>query len=289
VNFIKKRREDFIIVDNNIDNAYIYIYDFFYRYSELHMKIIFHEKFYESDYADNSASVPGRMEAIMDAIGNDSTLEIVRPGQAEYEDLLLAHTSVYVDSVKSNKKLYNIALLSAGAAITAADIGITGEPAFACLRPPGHHASRNSAWGYCAFCNMGIALLRLKQQRRIESAFILDFDAHTGDGTKDVLTDWKECQILNPYSSSSGEYIKEIEAFVKEIPSVDIVCVCAGFDSYQKDAGAKLSTFDFYNIGFIMKNFAKRAAGNRRFAILEGGYYLPDLGKNVLSFCQGFA
>jgi len=252
------------------------------------MKILFHDKFYESDYADNGASVPGRLEAIMGVIGRESAFEIVRPQPANEEDVLLAHTPPYVDAVKSNHRLYDMAAFAAGAAIMAAEIAITGEPAFACLRPPGHHADRESAWGYCVFCNMGIALLKLKQQRKIESAFVLDFDAHTGDGTKAVLLNWKECIILNPYADNSQSYIQEIQNFVKEIPSVDIIGVCAGFDSYQKDVGRTLSTFDFYVIGVLMKKFAKRAASHRRFAILEGGYYLPDLGKNVLAFCQGF-
>ncbi len=225
----------------------------------------------------------------MECVGRDKGLEMILPGAATYEDLLEAHSPEYVASVQSNAPLYEMAALSAGAAIAAADIGVTGEPAFACLRPPGHHASRNSAWGYCVFNNMAIGLLRLRKQRRIASACILDFDAHTGDGTKEILAGWKECKILNPYAENRELYLREIEAFVKDIPSVDIVAVCAGFDAYLKDVGAKLSTFDFYNIGFIMKQFAKRAAHNRRFAVLEGGYYLPDLGKNVLSFCQGFA
>jgi acetoin utilization deacetylase AcuC-like enzyme len=117
---------------------------------------------------------------------------------------------------------------------------------------------------------------------------VLDFDAHTGDGTKNVLSDWKECRILNPYAESNEAYIKEIQDFIKDIPAIDIIGVCAGFDSYQKDVGRKLATFDFYRIGVLMKQFAQRAACRRRFAILEGGYYLPDLGKNVLAFCQGF-
>jgi len=252
------------------------------------MKILFHEKFYESDYADNGASVPGRMEAIMDVIGKENSFEQVRPRPADEEEVLLAHTQEYVDAIKSDRRLYDMAILAAGAAIMASDIGITGEPAFACLRPPGHHAYRESSWGYCVFSNMGIALLRLKQQKRIESAFILDFDAHTGDGTKEVLSGWKECHILNPYADNSQEYIRGIQSFVRDIPSVDIVGVCAGFDSYQKDVGRKLATSDFYMIGVIMKQFARRAAHQRRFAILEGGYFLPDLGKNVLAFCQGF-
>jgi len=181
-----------------------------------------------------------------------------------------------------------MAMLAAGAAIDAATIAFSGEAAFACLRPPGHHAHRDSAWGYCVFSNMAIALLHLRQEGKINSAFVLDFDAHTGDGTKDVLSTWDECHILNPYAGDSNAYIDEIQQYIAGVPTVDIVCVCAGFDSYYKDVGRKLTTFDFYRIGVIMKQFAKKAAHQRRFAILEGGYYLPDLGKNVLAFCQGF-
>ena len=252
------------------------------------MKILFNDKFYESDYANDGASITGRMEAIMSEIRTDSAFEIVCPKTASEDDLRLAHTQVYVDTVKSNGPLYDMAKFAAGAAIEAADIAIGGEAAFACMRPPGHHANRDSAWGYCVFSNMAIALLQLKQQRKIESAFVLDFDAHTGDGTKDVLSDWKECIILNPYADSSKAYLQEIQDFIQGIPAVDIIGVCAGFDSYLKDVGRKLATFDFYMIGVLMKQFAQRAASRRRFAILEGGYYLPDLGKNVLAFCQGF-
>ena len=254
----------------------------------MEMKILFDDKFYQSDYAHDCASTPGRMEAIMSVLGTEYGFELVCPPPANEEELLLAHTQAYVYKIKANNALYDMAKLAAGTAITAADIAMSGEPAFGCLRPPGHHANRNSAWGYCVFCNMGIALLQLKKQGKIESAFVLDFDAHTGDGTKDVLTDWKECIILNPYADNSQAYIQEIEDCVSGIPAVDIVCVCAGFDSYLQDVGRKLTTFDFYRIGLLMKQFAKRAAQNRRFAILEGGYYLPDLGRNVLAFCQGF-
>jgi len=252
------------------------------------MKIIFDDKFYESGYADDCASVSGRLEAVMAVLGAEPSFEILRPQPADDAVVGLVHSSEYVDSVRSNSPLYTMATLAAGAAFGAATVALTGEPAFACLRPPGHHAHRDSAWGYCVFSNMGIALSQLRHEGKIESAFVLDFDAHTGDGTLDVLSNWKECRILNPYAGDSEAYIKEIQEYVKDIHAVDIVGVCAGFDSYYKDAGRKLTTFDFYRIGVIMKQFAKKAAQGRRFAILEGGYYLPDLGKNVLAFCQGF-
>ncbi|HWQ67847.1 MAG TPA: hypothetical protein VN372_13395 [Methanospirillum sp.] len=252
------------------------------------MKIVFHDKFYETDYANDGAAEPGRMESIMEAIGREKTFEIVRPESAGEDELLLAHSLQYINAVRPDSKRYAMAVLAAGAASMAAEIGFSGEPSFAVVRPPGHHASPDSAWGYCTFCNMGIALLNLKAQGKIKSAFILDFDAHTGDGTKAVLSDWKECRILNPYADTSARYIKEIQNCIQEISSVDIVGVCAGFDTYEKDIGRKLSTHDYYTIGVLMKEFAQKVAHGRRFAILEGGYFQPDLGKNVITFCKGF-
>jgi len=135
---------------------------------------------------------------------------------------------------------------------------------------------------------MGIALLKLKEQRLIGSAFVLDFDAHTGDGNIDVLSEWKEARILNPMADSNKDYLERIEDYVSNIQHVDVVAASAGFDSYEKDLGKKLTTFDFYLIGRLLRKLAQRMGHQRRFAILEGGYYLPDLGKNVLAFCQGF-
>ena len=70
------------------------------------MKILFDDKFYNSDYADNGASVPGRMESIMKVIGKERDFEIVRPRPADEGEVLLAHTSHHVDSVKPNSRLY---------------------------------------------------------------------------------------------------------------------------------------------------------------------------------------
>jgi len=252
------------------------------------MKIVFSEKFFESDYASDAASVPGRLEGIVDSLRRDSSMFFMLPQPAVEEDILRAHTQKLYDEARIDQKRFDMAMLAAGASIQAAESGFFSEPAFACIRPPGHHASRNESWGYCVFCNMAVALLSLQARKMIDSAFVLDFDAHTGDGTKDVLSDWKNCHILNPYQETSETYMKEIQTFTAGISEVGVVAVCAGFDTYEKDVGRKLSTFDFYQIGFHMKQFALRAASGRRFAVLEGGYYLPDLGKNVLAFCQGF-
>lgn len=252
------------------------------------MKIVFNKSFNNSEYVYDAASEPGRMEAIMGFIERDSKYPIVQNVSAVYSDIARVHESQYIDSIKKNPALYDMALLSAGGAIMASQIAMDSEPAFACIRPPGHHAHPSFAWGYCSFCNMAIALTKLRHEGRIASAFVLDFDAHGGDGTIHCLSDWKEVIILNPMAEDRDKYVALIESFVKQIEYVDIIAVNAGFDSYEKDVGGKLASFDFYRIGYILKLLSKKIGHNRRFAILEGGYYLPDLGKNVLSFCQGF-
>lgn len=151
------------------------------------MKTVFHEDFKRTDYASNGASVPGRMEVIITALVKEGRYEVVSPEPALYEDLARAHSRTHIADIAKDALLFKMASLAAGGAILTSAIAFKGEPAFACIRPPGHHASRNSSWGYCAFCNMGIALLKLKEEGLIESAFILDFDAHKGDGNVDVL------------------------------------------------------------------------------------------------------
>lgn len=252
------------------------------------MKIIFSEEFFESDYAKNGASERGRIETIIKSLEEEKEFQFVKPTPIAETDILLGHSPQYLGQVKADAKLFRMACLSAGAAIMASEIAMAHEPAFACIRPPGHHASFASSWGYCVFGNMGLALLRLKERGLISSAFVLDFDAHTGDGTINILQKFPECTILNPYREKREEYLKEIEECSKSLTRADIIGVCAGFDTYIKDVGRKLTTFDFYQIGYLMKKTAQRLANGRRFAILEGGYYLPDLGKNVLAFCQGF-
>lgn len=216
-----------------------------------------------------------------------SKYEIIEPKPANIEQIALAHTEKYINSIKMRDKLFDMAKLSTGSAILASEIAMNGEFAFSCNRPPGHHAYSNMGWGYCHFSNLAIALLNLRNQNKIKSAFVLDFDAHTGDGTISILKEWKQVKILNCFAENNKKYIAEIKSTIENLSSVDIVAVSAGFDSYVKDVGKKLETFDYFTIGSILNKFAKEKANNRLFAILEGGYYIPDLGKNVLSFIDG--
>lgn len=256
------------------------------------MRVIFHQAFHESNYSgdeyDNGAA-EGRLVNLMHALCIDGRYEVDIPCPAAREDLLRGHTEAHVSTIEQTKpRLFAMASLAAGAAILASERALSGIPCFACVRPPGHHASRAQSWGHCTFSNVALALLRLRDREQINSAFVVDFDLHTGDGTKDVLRDWPQAQVYNTYGDSATELLQNLEHRLQAAPQVDLLAVSAGFDGYIHDLGGKLSTEDYFSIGRLLQGYAIRLGHQRRFAVLEGGYYLPDLGKNALAFCRGF-
>lgn len=255
------------------------------------MRVVFHETFHQSGYSEephDNAATPERLVGIMRALREDGRYAVDGADPATRADLLRGHTESRVALVEANPRLFPIAALAVGAAIRASELAMANEAAFACVRPPGHHASRNSAWGHCTFGNVALALLRLRDAGRIASATVVDFDLHTGDGTIDVLRGWQDANVINPYGDTAADYLANLERQLAESPQVDMLAVSAGFDGYLLDLGRKLSTENYFTIGRLLQGHAIRLGHQRRFAVLEGGYYLPDLGRNVLSFCRGF-
>jgi len=245
------------------------------------MKIIFHEK-YEQVYSHDPAAKAGRIDNIVEALKG---YEFVQPEPATEEDLFLVHSKSLIDSVKEDKLAFEVASLAAGGAIKAADIALT-EPAFGLIRPPGHHAGRDFNGGFCFFNNMAIAIQRLIKQRKISKALIVDIDLHYGNGTYDILDGRQDVIFLNMECQEMQRYLDELRESLAKAESYDVIGVSAGFDTYEKDWGRSLKTEDYKTIGGMIKEAAKHCQG-RRFALLEGGYYIPDLGKNVKSFLQG--
>ncbi|MEF8874196.1 MAG: histone deacetylase family protein [Candidatus Thermoplasmatota archaeon] len=253
------------------------------------MEVIYHPKFTKSDYAANPAADKGRIRSIMEELKGDSKLEFSKPKSAKSKDIKKVHSPDHIGSIKQrSKKLYQMASLAAGGAIESGELAYEGEPTFAVIRPPGHHASPDSCWGFCYFNNMAIAIENLRAVGKVDAAFIMDFDLHTGDGNINCLGDDPGITIMNPRSRKREGYLEEVESRLEREKEYDILGVSAGFDEHVKDWGGKLKTEDYLRLGRKLKEFSEEKCQGRRFALLEGGYNHNVLGKNVEAFIDGF-
>jgi acetoin utilization deacetylase AcuC-like enzyme len=246
------------------------------------MKVVFHEDFYQV-YTSDPAAAAGRMEAVVDAIGPRA--EFVPAKTATASQISLVHTPQHIESVR-NSGLYDIASLAAGGAIQAATIGLT-EPCFGLIRPPGHHASAGSCWGFCYFNNMAVALAVLKQQGAIATAYVLDIDLHFGDGNVNILGGRDDIRVHNVEAGDRRRYLAEVSREMSACHA-DIIGISAGFDNHREDWGGLLETDDYFEIGRVVSDAARRIGGGC-FAVLEGGYNHRVLGANVLALIEGIA
>ena len=249
------------------------------------MKIVYHSAC-EAVYARDPAAKEGRMESIVNGLPSD--LVFVTPEPASDADVLLVHSSFHLEDIRRSPEVYDAALLAAGGAIKAADIALSGEPAFGLIRPPGHHANPDHCWGFCYFNNVAISVARLRKEGKIDTALILDFDLHFGDGTESIFSTVPEVTYFHPESRSRQEFVDIISAFLYE-HEANIIAVSAGFDRHEEDWGGLLRTDDYRTIGGLVKRFAERACQGRRYGVLEGGYNHNVLGANVSAFVDGMS
>jgi acetoin utilization deacetylase AcuC-like enzyme len=211
---------------------------------------------------------------------------------------------------------YNIALLAVGGVLAAADAVMEGkvDNAFCAVRPPGHHAERNRALGFCFFNNIAIAAVYLLEKFGLERVAIVDWDVHHGNGTQHLFEadprvfylslheDPQYCYpgtgyrretgkgpglgfTLNlPFPPRSGDE-DYLEALKKEaLPRLmefapQFLMISAGFDAHQNDplAHMNLSRDAYRRMGQILLDLAGETAGGRLITVLEGGYNLEVL------------
>jgi acetoin utilization deacetylase AcuC-like enzyme len=276
------------------------------------MKALFHKKFLEHNIESDSEGAY-RLLSFMD------TYEAPHVLGEPY--LNLVHSERYIEYIKEacengdtvaevvlNNASYEAACLAVGMTVRASEQGD-----FAVVRPPGHHAGREKAAGFCFFNNIAIATQKLVNEGK--RVFIFDIDGHHGDGTQSIFYDTDKvlyCSIHQHYAfpftgfpdetgtgagigftqnfpliSGSGdkEFLvavdKAISAGRKFNP--DVVAVSAGFDAYYKDQllGLQVTLRSFYECAFRLR----RAFGNI-FAVLEGGYH-NDLKECIDNFIEG--
>ena len=249
--------------------------------------IVYHEG-YLTPYYTSTVECPERIKAAYYKLKD--RFPVIRPEPAELQDIYRIHSKAMVEGVMSEgRDVYETALLAAGGAITASEQAISGTPALALTRPPGHHAGLERYWGYCFFNNIAVAIAKLLTKESVASVLVLDLDLHYGDGTENIFKDNQAVTVVNVRGKTRRTYLDSLEQVLENCTSIDLIGLSAGFDTYVRDWGGILETDDYRAIGEAIRNTALRVCEGRFFAVLEGGYYLPDLGLNVLAFCEGLA
>jgi acetoin utilization deacetylase AcuC-like enzyme len=182
------------------------------------MMALVHSKDYEKHKTGIHPENNKRLQVIIDTLekegilnhspNNKNTLksrnkiDVFRPETASFKDILRVHSESYVKYLKSfcdvgggyldpdtvvSKDSYKIAKLAAGGAITASKLVLNGyDSAYSLARPPGHHATRENAMGFCLFNNISVAIEHLKKYNKLKKFIIFDFDAHYGNGTAEM-------------------------------------------------------------------------------------------------------
>ena len=245
------------------------------------------------------------------------TWEWRNPVAGSEEALLRAHSSDHLARIKNAARdfdadtpaypnIYEHALRSAGAAIEAAHAALRGERAFSLMRPPGHHATRDQAMGFCYVSNIAIAALDALENAAHRVA-IWDFDAHHGNGSEAIIahnsriafasihqfpaypgTGAKSFANINNYPvapfTPRDEYVGTARRALENLMAFkpDLILVSAGFDAYTRDPLVQmtLEQEDFGAFGESLRKIGVPTA-----AILEGGYSdeLPELIDSFLS------
>lgn len=282
---------------------------------------------------------PERLHAINDQLIASGLLDHLIHYDAEKaskEQLTQVHTEEYVEWVfrqapteglihldgdtAMNKFTLSAALHAAGAAVQAVDLVMAGEVenAFCCIRPPGHHAGRSGASGFCIFNNVAIGAAHAIKHHHLQRVAILDFDVHHGDGTEDIFHDNPQVMLCStfrhpfyPYTGaeSGNDHIINVplaagtrgtefrEAVTEHwLPALDrfqpeFLLISAGFDAHYEDdmGGLALKEADYLWITETLKQVAKKHAQGRIVSALEGGYSLHALGRCVMTHIKSLS
>ena len=247
------------------------------------LKVIFHDH-YLTDYLTASCETPDRVLSVMQTLRKN--YPVLEPTAASDAEILMVHTESILKSVKMDPDVYTAAAMAAGGAIMAAELAYQGQPTFAAVRPPGHHASPGSHWGFCFFNNVAISIEKLIRTEKISQALILDIDLHFGDGTDRFFSGRKGVVVANIQDDTRESFRKNVELALSS-NEYDIIAISAGFDRHQQDWGGTLTTEDYFTIGRNVRDYALAKCDGRYYAVLEGGYNTAVLGENALALCRG--
>ncbi|MFP4684137.1 MAG: histone deacetylase family protein [Ectothiorhodospira sp.] len=285
--------------------------------------------------AAHHPEVPERLSAIDDrllASGIGILLSHYDAPLVTREQLLRVHDAGYVDWVEASAPpedsdimvcldegdtvmtghTLTAARRAAGSAVLGVDLVMSGEAssAFCSVRPPGHHAERARAMGFCIFNNVAVGAAHALAHHGLERVAVVDFDVHHGNGTEEIFraeprvlfcstfqhpfypftgTEKETPNLVDcplPRGAAGADFREAVQAHW--LPALEdfrpqLVMVSAGFDAHREEemADLRLSEDDYAWVTRQLKDLASRHAGGRLVSCLEGGYDLSALGRSA--------
>ena len=269
-----------------------------------------------------------RVTAVIDNFKklNNKKLIWKKPVKFNKSLLEITHTSDYINFVEKSFPKQGLSFLdgdtiispgskdaitdAVGSIITAID-GVQSKEfknAFCAVRPPGHHAEKNKAMGFCIYNNVAVGAHYLLEKYKLKKVAIVDFDVHHGNGTQDIFyndhrvlyvsthqfpyypgsgSDQEKGKFNNifniplPAGTNSEEYLNAYEFVLKKLKEFkpEFILFSAGFDAHKDDplAQLQLNSDDFYNLTKRTLELSKSCCSGKIVSILEGGYDLNAL------------
>ncbi len=305
----------------------------------MHTAYLTHPECLRHDMGSWHPESPARLRAIDDRLHAAHLFDFLAHHEAPAAtraQLLRVHDAAYVDAIEAAAPAAGIHMLdpdtsmnphtlaaarhAAGGAVHAVDLVMRGEVAnaFVACRPPGHHATRSQAMGFCIFNNVAVAAAHALATHGLERVAIVDFDVHHGNGTEDIFRDEPRAMLCSTFqhpfyphcgADTVSEHIINVplpagtagpayrEAFSTRIrPRLDafrpqMLLCSAGFDGHREDDMAQfgLVEADYAWITEQVMDVAARHAAGRIVSVLEGGYDLSALGRSVAAHIRTLA
>ena len=290
--------------------------------------LITSDTYQSHDTGDGHPEKIDRVTAIIDNFKKLDNKNIIWKKPAKFNKSFLekTHNSNYINFVEKSFPKQGISFLDGDTVISPGSkdatidavgsliAGIDGvqnkefKNAFCAVRPPGHHAEKNKAMGFCIYNNVAVGANYLLEKYKLNKVAIIDFDVHHGNGTQDIFYNNQKVLYISthqfPYYPGSGtekekgkynnifniplpagtnseEYLNAYEFVLKKLKDFnpEFILFSAGFDAHKNDplAQLQLKTNDFYQLTKRTLQLSKKCCDGKVVSILEGGYDLKAL------------